>query len=537
MPPAVVDFVLQHLPALQVVVPMVAAPLCLMLSRGALAGGLALIVALLCFAMSLLLLHQVVTGGPISYALGGWPPPIGIEYRVDTMNAFVLVIVAATSALVLPFARKSVRGEIEPSKQALFYTVFTLCLCGLLGVTITGDAFNIFVFLEISSLSTYVLVAMGARRDRRALTASYTYLIMGTIGATFYVIGLGLLYQATGTLNLEDLAVRLAPLGELTSVRAGFAFIMVGLGLKLAMFPLHAWLPNAYTYAPSVVSIFLAATSTKVAVYVLLRFMFTVFGYDFPVVELSLATVFVPLALAAMFIASTVAVFQTDLKRLLAYSSVAQIGYMILGFSMASVTGLTATIVHMFNHAAMKAVLFMVAGAVVYRVGSTAVASFAGLGRQMPWTMAAFVIGGLSLIGVPLTVGFISKWYLILGALETGDWLIAIAIVASSLIAVMYVWRVVEIAYLTPAPADRKPVREAPLSMLLPMWALALICIYFGTDAQFTATIGTNVAQDLLDGIGSNGIGSNDIGSNDIGSNAVGDGPAADLPASEGVIQ
>ena len=495
------DFLMTHLPALQVVVPMLAAPICLMLSRGTFAGALALLTALAAFAMSVLLLIQVIDSGPISYQLGGWRPPFGIEYRVDAMNAFVLVIVAATSALVLPFARNSVRAEIPPSKQALFYTVFTLCLTGLLGVTITGDAFNIFVFLEISSLSTYVLVALGAQRDRRALTASYTYLVMGTIGATFYVIGLGLLYQATGTLNLADLAVRLEPLGDLTSVRAGFAFITVGLALKLAMFPIHAWLPNAYTYAPSVVSIFLAATSTKVAVYVMLRFIFTVFGYEFPVVELSLETVFLPLALIAMFVASAVAVFQTDFKRLLAYSSVAQIGYMVLGFSMASVTGLTATMVHLFNHAAMKGVMFMVAGAVVYRVGSSAVSSFAGLGRQMPWTMAALVVGGLSLIGVPMTVGFISKWYLILGALETGDWLIAFLIVASSLIAVIYVWRIVEVAYLTPAPEGAKPVPEAPLSMLLPMWALALTCIYFGIDAELTSTIGRTVAEALISGV------------------------------------
>lgn len=495
------ELAMAHLPALQVVVPLLAAPLCLLLNRGGPAAGLAMAAALVSFAISVLLLGQVLAGGPVSYALGGWPPPIGIEYRVDAMNAFVMLIVSATSALVLPFARNSVRAEIEPSKQALFYTVFMLCLAGLLGVAITGDAFNIFVFLEISSLSTYVLVSLGARRDRRALTSAYTYLVMGTIGATFYVIGLGLLYQATGTLNLADLAQRLAPLSDLTTVRAGFAFIMVGVGLKLAMFPLHSWLPNAYTYAPSVVSVFLAATSTKVAVYVLLRFMFTVFGADFPVVEVSLEAVFMPLALIAVFAASAVAIFQTDVKRLLAYSSIAQIGYMIIGFSMVSVTGLTATIVHLFNHAAMKAVLFMAVAAVVYRVGTSAVAGFAGLGRQMPWTMGAFVVGGLSLIGVPLTVGFVSKWYLVLAALEAGDWPIAFAVVASSLLAVIYVWRIVEVAYLAPAPVGRE-VREAPLSMLLPMWALALACVYFGADAEFTVSVGRAVAQTLLAGAG-----------------------------------
>ena len=217
---------------------------------------------------------------------------------------------------------------------------------------ITGDAFNLFVFLEISSLSSYVLISLG--KDRRALTAAYQYLIMGSIGATFFVIGVGLLYMMTGTLNMADLAARLPKVLHTRTVLAAFGFLTVGIGLKLAMFPLHLWLPNAYTYAPSVVTVFLAATATKVAVYVFVRFFFTIFGMPFVFDTLPVGTILLTLGLAGVLGASTVAIFQTNVKRLLAYSSVAQIGYMLLGIGMASVTGLTAGILHLFNHAIMK---------------------------------------------------------------------------------------------------------------------------------------------------------------------------------------
>ena len=271
------------------------------------------------------------------------------------------------------------------------------------------------------------------------------------------------------------------------------------MGLKLALFPLHLWLPNAYAYAPSVVTVFIAATSTKVAVYALLRFLFTIFGLEFSVEALTLTYVFLPLAIAGMFAASTVAIFQVDMKRMLAYSSVAQLGYMVLGVSFGNVTGLTATILHLFNHALIKGGLFMALGCVVYRCGSASIDEMRGLGRQMPLTMAAFVIGGLSLIGIPLTVGFISKWYLILGALEAGWWPVAVLIVATSLLAVLYIGRVVEVAYLQPAPEGRV-VTEAPRSMLIPMWVLIVANIYFGIDASLTTSVAGTAARALIGG-------------------------------------
>ena len=197
-----------HLPALQVVLPLIGAMLAAVTRSGRLAWAITLVVTWATAANAVFLVIQVMNSGvPISYVLGGWSVPIGIEYRVDQLNVFVIALVALLGAVVLPYAKRSVAHEIRPELQFGFYTMYLLCLAGLFGIAITGDAFNAFVFLEVSSLSTYVMIALG--RHRRALLAAYQYLIMGTIGATFYVIGIGILYLITGTLNFADIATRL----------------------------------------------------------------------------------------------------------------------------------------------------------------------------------------------------------------------------------------------------------------------------------------------------------------------------------------
>lgn len=480
----------------QVVLPLISAPLCAIIRKPLPAWTIALAVSWLSFAISLVLMSKVLAGGVISYELGGWAAPWGIEYRVDLVSAFVLVIVSAIAAVSAVYARVSVAAEIPEDRIYLFYTMYLLCLAGLLGITITGDVFNLFVFLEISSLSSYVLVSMGS--DRRALTASYRYLIMGTIGATFYVIGVGLMFMMTGTLNMADLATIIPAVVDTRTILVALAFLTVGLSLKLALFPLHLWLPNAYTFAPSVVTVFIAATATKVAVYALIRIYFTVFGGVDIFATLAIREIMMGLALLAMFVASFVAIFQNNVKRMLAYSSLAQIGYMILGISFATVTGLTGAIVHLFNHAMMKGALFMAIGAVAMRAGSVRLSDLGGIGRAMPLTMAAFVVAGLSLIGVPLTVGFVSKWVLIQAALEKGWWPLAVLILLSSLLAVIYVWRVIEVAYFKPAPEGRPAISEAPLSMLVPMWLLAGAAVWFGIDATATLDVARRAAEYLL---------------------------------------
>ena len=333
-----------QLPALQVVVPLLAAPLCALLPKGIWSWLFSLLISLVCLVLSIALLALVWDGTVISYAMGGWPPPWGIEYRIDIINAFMLFMVAGIGSIVMAYARVSVDDEIPDRHQPLFYSAYLLCLTGLLGIVATGDAFNVFVFLEISSLSTYALIAMG--KERRALTASYQYLIMGTIGATFILIGIGLLYAMTGTLNMHDLAQRIPAVADTRTVQAAFAFLTVGISLKLALFPLHLWLPNAYAYAPSIVTSFLAATATKVAVYLLLRFFFTIFGSEFSFATMALDKVLLPLSLIAIFSASVVAIFQSNVKRLLAYSSV--------GRSPAATAGIRNTTVTRSNTEVIK---------------------------------------------------------------------------------------------------------------------------------------------------------------------------------------
>ena len=484
-----------HLPALQVVIPLLAAPACILVRGRDLAFWLALVTTWAAFVVSCLLLDQVMATGVISYELGGWAAPFGIEYRVDALNAFVLLIVSGIGAVVLPFTPRSLLIEMVGEKAYLFYCAFLLCVTGLLGVAITGDAFNLFVFLEISSLASCILISLGPHR--RALTAAFQYLIVGTIGATFIVIGIGLIYGATGTLNMNDIAERLPQTGYNRTVIAAFAFLIVGAAIKLALFPLHFWLPKAYTYAPSSVSAFLAATATKVGVYVLIRFLFTVFGVKFSFEVLPTAFPLMLLAVLAMFVASTIAIFQDSVKRMLAYSSVAQIGYMVLGLSLVTVDGVTASIIHLFNHAVMKGALFLAIGCIAYRQASFRIEDFAGMGRRMPWTMAAFTAGGLSLIGIPLTAGFISKWYLILAALAADEPVIAALIVISSLLAVIYVWRVVEAAYFREPPPGA-PSGEAPLSLLIPTWVLIALNVYFGIETSLPVGVAGHAARALM---------------------------------------
>ena len=485
-----------HLPALQVVLPLMAAPTCVVLRNGRAAWLLATIVTATTFVISMALLLQVLDNGPISYAIGGWAPPWGIEYRVDLLSAFILIIVSGIGTVVMPFARISVEREVPERRIYLFYVMYLLCLTGLLGIAITGDAFNLFVFLEISSLSSYVLISLG--RDRRALTAAFRYLILGTIGATFYVIGVGLMYMMTGTLNIADLAERIPPLLELRTVEVALAFLLVGMSLKLALFPLHLWLPNAYAYAPTTVTVFLAATATKVSVYVMIRIVFTFYG-GLPILrEAFIDDALLGLGVLSMIAAALVAIFQVNIKRLLAYSSISQIGYMILGLSLGNVTGLAGGIVHIFNHATMKAALFMAVGCAFFRAGAVAVDDMAGLGRQMPVTMGALVVGVFSLIGVPLTVGFVSKWYLIQASLEAGSWFPAIVVLASGLLAIIYTWRIVEAAYFRPPPAGREAVREAPLGMLIPLVILAGACIALGVEGTWTMDLALAAANSLI---------------------------------------
>jgi multicomponent Na+:H+ antiporter subunit D len=475
-----------HAAPLLVIVPLVLAPVVAIVNSGRFAwvasmfaGGASVV-----FAFILMAQVRLSADGVVSYALGGWVPPIGIEFRVDALNAMILILVATIGFLASIYSWPTVVAEINTRSRALFYSAYLVCFSGLCGVAITGDAFNLFVFLEISSIPTYVLVAMGVGRDRRALPAALNYLMMGTIGATFFVIGVGFLFAATGTLNIVDIAAKLPAISDSKTVHAAFAFIVVGLGLKTAMWPLHQWLPNAYCYSPSFVTMFLSATATKVALYALIRFVFTVFTPEASFQTANLGLIFMPLGIAAMVACSFQAVFQTDVRRMLAYSSVAQVGYMLLGVSLGTAAGLSAGLLHLINHAMIKGALFMAVGGVLLTYQGSHVRDFAGLGRSAPWTMTAFAIAGLSLIGVPLTAGFQSKLQLGFALFEQGYWWAVLIVVFSSFLAVIYMGRLLEVVFVQQSSNPQKARGEAPLLMLVPLWILALANIWFGIDGE-----------------------------------------------------
>ncbi|WP_321390179.1 monovalent cation/H+ antiporter subunit D family protein [Emcibacter sp.] len=489
-----------HLPALQVALPLAAAPICALLRWRSTAWSVAVLISWLSLLAAIGIFTHVNEHGVFAYSMGGWEPPFGIEFRIDVLNALMLLLVTGVNAVVITWSRLSVQQEIDDWREPMFYAAWLLCVSGLLGITITGDAFNIFVFLEISSLASYILVSCG--KDRRSLVAAYKYLIMGSIGATFFLIGVGLLYMTTGTLNLYDISTRLPDSDFSRPVLAAAGFITLGLALKFAMFPLHLWMPNAYTFAPHAVSALLAATSTKVSIYVLLRFEFIVFQPNLDHHDIQFSSFIIPLSVLAIFVGAIAAVYQGNIKRVLAYSSVGQIGYILLGIGLLTVAGLTGGILHLFNHALAKAVLFMAVGCLYFRYGTCQISRMAGCGREMPWTMGAFVIGGLSLIGVPFTAGFISKLYLVRALLEQGATgiILAVLLLIGSLIAVVYIWRIVESAYFRPKAEDSTVAREAPLALLLPTWVMALANIYFGIDPGLPLDMARTAGEQLLGG-------------------------------------
>lgn len=492
-----IDFSL-HYPALQVIVPMLCAPLLVLLRPRGLAWAAATLTSLMAFVIACALAITVLQGTDFRYEMGAWPAPYGIELAVDSFSAILLLLVTGASTFALLAGRLSIDSEIEANRQPLFFSAWLLVLAGLAGILVSADAFNIFVFMEIASLASYVVIAGGS--NRRALPAVFKYLIMGTIGATFYLIGVGLIYLMTGTLNLTDMELRIHEVADQKPILVAAGFITIGLALKAAVFPLHLWLPNAYTYAPHAATVFLAACATKVSLYVLLRFDFFVFQPNLAGHDLQFAYFLMPLAVLAILVASGVALFEQNIKRLLAYSSIAQIGYILLGASLVSTTGLVASIVHMFNHALAKGGLFLVVACLALRFSSLRLADLAGAGRSMPWTMAAFVLAGLSLIGVPGTAGFISKWYLISAALENGGLGIGLVavIVVSSLMAVAYIWRVIEAVYFS-VPADNAVAPgEAPPLMLAVTWIVVLGNLYFGLVPAWPVALSSGAAEILL---------------------------------------
>jgi len=449
----------------------------------ALAGGG---VSVICAVIGLILVLQ---NGTLHYHLGGWPPPIGIEYVLDHLSAFMALLITCIGFITIIYSRKSFIQEL-PNKVVSLYTISLLLLSGLCGIVVTGDLFNLYVFLEIASLTAYALMAVG---DKRAPVASFRYVIMGTVGACFYLLGVGFIYFSTGTLNMADAAEILPALQNSSAIVAAAVFIVIGMGLKMALFPMHSWLPDSYTYAPSAVISLIAPLMTKVFAYVLIRMFISVFLPAYFTDVLPVATVLGWLAAVGIVLMSIMAIAQDDFRRMLAYSSLAQICYVVLGIGLANPLGLIGGMLHIVNHAFMKGCLFQVAGAIRYRTGLVNISRFLGLGRKMRWTMGAFGIAALSMIGVPPACGFFSKWYLVLGSIDAGNWVFAAVIVLSSLLNAVYFFKIIEkVFFATPEEKIVENASEPPGEMLVPIVIMATGIIVLGL---INVVIVTNILE------------------------------------------
>ena len=423
----------------------------------------------------------VILTGPINYYFGGWIPPLGIEYVYDYLSSFVVLVINFVALFVIAYSFQPVEKEL-PRKQTAYYSVVMLLLTGFNGMIITGDLFNLYVFIEISSLASYALIGVG---DKKAPFAAFKYLIIGTIGASFYLLGIGYIYFMSGTLNMNDLYNILPLMSDSPTIIVALILIVVGLGIKMAIFPMHGWLPDSYTHAPSSSSALIAPIGTKVGAYAMIRLLFFVFGLEFFSQELAVSDLIAIFSSAGIIFGSVLAIAQKEMKRMLAYSSVAQIGYIGLGIGLANPFGFIGAVLHLLNHALMKATLFMVAGSIIMKEGHSDIFKFDDTYRKKyPRTMAAFTVAALSMVGLPPLAGFFSKWYLALGTIENSSWLFLAVILISSLLNAVYFFRILEKVYMKSpdelTTKEKVKRNEIQFSMLMPIVVLAIGLIVLG---------------------------------------------------------
>ena len=432
--------------------------------------------------LAIIVLNRTLALGSQSYTVGAWTPPWGIELLVDPLSALMLLLISAVSFIATFAAVPCVKRDLE-DRQHIFFTLYLILIAGLMGLVLTADAFNLYVMLEITSITTYGLIALGRGR---APLSSFNYIIMGSVAASFYLLGVGYLYLLTGTLNMAHIATYLPALQGSAALATALAFILVGLWIKMAFFPLHGWLPRAYSDAPDGAGVLIAPLMTKVTIYLMVRLMLTFQSPAFPLISMDVRTLVVWAAAIGIICASSLALAQRNLKQMLTYIIVAEVGYMVGGAWLANDQGMTGALLHIVNDALMTLCLFLAAIAIAYRTGSLHFDSLKGLYKRMPWTMAFFTIGAFSMIGVPPTCGFFSKWYLLLGGIEAGQWEFVIALIFSSLVNSVLFFRIIELAYFS-SPQEGESIehtslsrQEAPWWILSPLALTAVLLIVVG---------------------------------------------------------
>lgn len=480
------------LPALLVAAPLVGSVVVMLagLVRSESGWPVAVVASLVQTGLAATLAVSAFGSEPVRYVVGGFTAPFGIELVVDGLSATMAVLVAVVALGVLGYARAA-----GPRSNA-FYATYLLLVAGLSGMSVTGDVFNMYVFLEITGLAAYALVASG--EGGRSARAALKYLLVGTIGASLFLLGIGFAYVATGTLNMADLSTQLAAVGYASPlVQASFGLLVVGLFVKIAVFPVHTWQPAAYAGAPDSVSALISALVSTIAAYALIRLVFTVFTVDFLLTNAFAQTVLITGAIVSIVVGSVLAVAQQEVKRMLAYSSVSQFGLVVGAVAIANGTALTGAVIHLAGHAIMKGGLFLTSGLVANATGARTVDDYRGLAERFSTGAAVFGVLALAMVGVPPAIGFVGKWYIALGAVEAGSWPLAVVILGSTLLTLAYFARVIERMFFREPAADATsgtplvtdgegPDTEQPvvsLGMQLTVLLAAVLAVVLGVAA------------------------------------------------------
>ncbi|MDO8886895.1 proton-conducting transporter membrane subunit [Candidatus Oleimmundimicrobium sp.] len=467
---------LSHLPILMAIVPIAVGTLIyvsLVFKRDN-AFVLSVLAMMFTFISSLFLAVKVITGGPFVYYVSDWASPWGIEIFIDNLSIFMVLLITFVGLASIVYSELYIKKVLNQEKIQFYYILFLFLTGSLIGFVISGDIFNMFIFFEILSLSSYSLVAISG--DKEALRAGFRYLIMGTISSLFILLGLGFIYSVTGTINFTQIAFQVKQLPDLTVIYTGALLLIIAFVIEAAIFPLHVWLPQAHGKAIAPVSAVLSGVVIGTGVFGIIKVIY----YIVPVINSAgFVIVFRSLASIGIILGAAFALFEKDLKLLLAQSSISQIGFAALGVFLFSYLGLTGSMLQILNHALAKSALFLCVGAVIYKTGFRKLDEIKGIGKKMPITMGFFTVSLASIASIPLTCGFVSKYYLCLAAIKQGLWGSVSAILLGSFLSLLYCFRIINYIFFE-KPDFEMEVKEVPLKMLFPIGALVFLTIFFG---------------------------------------------------------
>lgn len=472
---------MKNLPIIIILLPLISALISIAISNIRIhLGRNVLILSLICaLGAAFKMLGFIIEKGPIRYVFGGYKAPYGIEFYVDSVSALVVIVILTIGLLTTLF---TISFEVTNKRTIVggAYALIGLLIVGMCGMTMTGDVFNLYVFLEITSLSGYCLIALGGSRG---IVAAFRYLLVGTVAATMYLLGVGMLYAVTGTLNMLDMKMILKDSVYAKPMIVSMCLFIVSFGIKMPMFPFHGWQPSAYTHAEPGARPLIAGVMGKIPAIAMFRYLYLIYGTEFIYFKMFIIIIGI-LSCVGIIYGSVNAMAQEDVRKLLAYSSIAQIGYITLGFAIGNEYALAGAFLHLIGHAFMKSGLFFCSAAIRWRFNAFRISDFGRIYKKMPMTSGLIVLASLSMIGIPPAVGFFSKWYLALGAAKMHQyWYIAI-LVLSSLLNAIYFFKLIEKVFINEKTEleDKFEGRsqELPINMLIPITVCFLVILCLG---------------------------------------------------------